>query len=51
MLDVTDGITFQGFSIMETNGVRIITDKVLVSLLAVLMGLYFVKKARNKKTT
>jgi drug/metabolite transporter (DMT)-like permease len=30
---------------------EIITDKVLVSLLAVLVGLYFVKKAGNKKTT
>jgi len=30
---------------------EIITDKVLASLLAVLVGLYFVKKAGNKKTT
>jgi drug/metabolite transporter (DMT)-like permease len=30
---------------------ELITDKVLVSLLAVLVGLYFVKKAGNKKTT
>ena len=30
---------------------EIITDKVLVSLIAVLIGLYFVKKAGNKKTT